>query len=515
MTAGSSPSVLVVGAGPTGLVLALSLARLGVPFRIISDARGPGEHSRAMVVHARTLEFYRQFGWAEDVIDGGVKIEHARLREGGEHGGREVLSVTFGDIGEGLSPYPFPLAYPQDDHERLLFAKLKSLGPEVEWGAKLVRFTQDGNGVRATVARDGAGEEVIEADFICGCDGAHSVVRRTLKLGFPGGDYPQRYFVADVRLAEGFRPDLVVNLGEKLFVLLLPVRSRGVQRLIGLVPPGLPERDDLTFEDIRGQVEALVGVRVTEVNWFSLYRTHHRVAEHFRGGRAFILGDAGHIHSPAGGQGMNTGIGDAINLGWKLAMVAQGRAPDALLDSYEEERIGFARRLVATTDRAFTLIVAQGLIGDLTRRVLIPFLLSVGTRFQFGRHAFFRTVSQTQIDYAGSALSEGKAGHVDGGERLPWVPSAHGGNFEPLRSLNWQVHVYGDDEKGFRVRLSELGLPLHVFAWSEAAEHAGLLREAAYLVRPDGYVALALATRDAAAIEAYARKRGLRFAAAA
>src|SRR5262249_11025133 len=131
--------------------------------------------------------------------------------------------------------------------------------------------------------------------------------------------------------------------------------------LIGLVPPELSQRENLNFEDIREQQERLLDVRVTEVNWFSTYRVHHRVASRFRVGRAFLLGDAGHIHSPAGGQGMNTGIGDAINLGWKLAQVLQGRAGPVLLDSYEPERIGFARMLVSTTDRAFTPMVAEGL----------------------------------------------------------------------------------------------------------------------------------------------------------
>jgi 2-polyprenyl-6-methoxyphenol hydroxylase-like FAD-dependent oxidoreductase len=140
---------------------------------------------------------------------------------------------------------------------------------------------------------------------------------------------------------------------------MFPVRSSGMRRLIGLVPSELSRSEDLGFEDIRTYVEPLFDIKVTQVNWFSTYRVHHRVADKFRVGRAFLVGDAGHIHSPAGGQGMNTGIGDAVNLGWKIAHLLQNRADAALLDTYEPERIGSARSLVSTTDRAFT-----GLVGD-------------------------------------------------------------------------------------------------------------------------------------------------------
>ena len=413
--------VLIVGAGPTGLNLALSLARRGVRFRLITESEGPGEHSRAMVVQARTLEFYGQYGFADEMIEQGVVAGTAHLREGGGDGrGREVVSFSFKDLGEGLSPYPFALAYPQDDHERFLVSKLNAAGGAVEWRSRLTGFTQNGDSVRAAILRDGQTEET-EASYICGCDGARSAVRETLGVGFPGGTYDQLFFVADVKIDRGFERDLYINLGAHILTLMFPVRSSGMQRLIGLVPPELSEHPDLTFEDIRSQVEKLLDIKVTEVNWFSTYRVHHRVADRFRTGRAFLLGDAGHIHSPARGQGMNTGIGDSVNLGWKLAYVLQGRADPLLVDSYESERIAFARSLVSTTDRAFTQMVAEGFKGELTRRFLAPLLVTGATHFALSRHAIFRLVSQTRIHYADSPLSEGKAGDVNGGDRLPWV----------------------------------------------------------------------------------------------
>lgn len=506
-----NPRVLIVGAGPTGLNLALSLARRGVPFRLISDAPGPGEHSRAMVVQARTLEFYDQFGFADEVVRAGIPAEKAHVREGGKDGpAKEVVTFNFGDLGAGLSPFPFALAYPQDDHERFLARKLMEAGGSVEWGARLTGFTQDADKVRATIATHGQ-EQQVDADYICGCDGARSCVRQTLGVGFPGGTYDQLFYVADVRIAAGFQHDLYLNLGEHILTLMFPVRSGGLQRLIGLVPPELAGRENLKFEDIRANEERLLGVQVTEVNWFSTYRVHHRVAAKFRLGRAFLLGDAGHIHSPVGGQGMNTGIGDAINLGWKLAQTLQARASAELLDSYESERIGFARTLVSTTDRAFTPLVADGIKGEFTRRILAPLFFNVATAFQISRHATFRVVSQIRVHYGDSPLSEGKAGNVAGGDRLPWVRSAGIDNFHPLRSLDWQAHVYGELDEAFATACREISLPVQVFPWNHQAGDAGLERDAAYLIRPDGYVALASARQDAWKLKSYADRRGLRF----
>ena len=441
-----------------------------------------------MVVHARTLELYRQLGFGDTLLREGIPVKGAQMRQGGDTDGpgHELASFSFEGIGEQLSPYPTPLAYPQDDHERFLIKELERDDIRVEWQTTLMGFTQRGSAVSATMAHRDGSTESVDAAYLAGCDGGHSVVRETLDVRFPGGTYPQLYYVVDCETDGGFETDLIFNIGRETFALLLPVRSRGVQRLIGLVPPDLPQRDDLTFDELRSRVEPLIGRRVTSVNWFSTYRVHHRVAEHFRVGRAFILGDAGHVHSPAGAQGMNTGIGDAMNLGWKLAMVLEGRADDGLLDTYESERIRFARKLVETTDRAFTQAVAGGVKSELVRRFLLPLVFSVGTSTAYGRRAAFRLISQIGIEYEDSALSEGKAGHVVAGDRLPWVADVD--NFAPLTSLDWQVHVYGTATAGLQQVCKSLRLPIHCFTWTDSASDAGLRRDAVYLVRPDGYV---------------------------
>jgi 2-polyprenyl-6-methoxyphenol hydroxylase-like FAD-dependent oxidoreductase len=498
-----APDVLIAGAGPTGLVLALSLAAQGIRFRLIDQKSGPGEHSRAMVVHARTLELYRQFGFGDDVVKQGVKASAAHIRVKGRH----LMNVNFAEMGGHISPYPFALAYPQDDHERFLIRKLQDAGGQVDWDTKLALLEQRNEHAVATLLRNNTTEEV-EAAYVCGCDGAHSQVRTCLGLGFSGGTYEQVFFVADVKIGSGFQRDMVINLDKRVLTLLFPVRSTGMQRLIGLVPPELSDREDLEFEDVQRPIESQLDIRVTELNWFSRYRVHHRIAERFREGRCFLLGDAGHIHSPAGGQGMNTGIGDAVNLGWKLAHVLQQRASAGLLDTYEPERISFARQLISSTDRAFTAMVGEDLRGEFTRQLLAPLVFFAGTRFL--PHVLFRRVSQVQVQYPGSPLSEGKVGKIAGGDRLPWT-GLEVDNYAPLRSLDWQVHVYGTPPNALRETCDLLRLPLHTFAWGSVARKAGFARDAIYFVRPDGYVALAADRGQAVErIKAFVGQHGIR-----
>lgn len=507
----SPSSILIVGAGPTGLALALRLSHHGVPFRIVDKNAGPGLASRAMAMHARTLEFYRQLDLAETIVENGVRIETVHLRENGE----DVAKLVLKDLGAGLSPYPFVLAYPQDDHERFLVGELEKRGVHVEWNTALASFSQDDDKVTVTLSRGanagGGASETFDVAYLCGCDGAHSRVREGLGLDFPGGTYPHHYYVADVRIEGDTSTDAYMNLGADAFALRLPVRSSGMTRLIGMMPASADDKAHPTFEDVRSEAEPLLKVKVAEVNWFSSYRVHHRVAAKFRVGRCFIAGDAGHVHSPTGGQGMNTGIGDAVNLSWKLAHVLQGRADPSLLDTYEAERIKFARSLVATTDRAFQAIVSPGWVGKLVRTVVFPHALPFLTGFAAARRLMFKTVSQVEIDYEASTLSAGKAGDWRGGDRLPWVATAGGDNFEALRSLDWQLHVYGSANTALRTTADDMGLRIVDFAWSEAADAAGLKRDAAYLVRPDGYIALALPDQDASELSAYTAKFGLKF----
>ena len=482
--------VLIAGAGPTGLALALWLTRLGIRVRIIDRSTGPGLTSRALAVQVRTLEFYRQLGFADLVIDGGVEIAGLNFWVQGARAARLPLR----QIGEGLSPYPFALVYPQDAHERLLIAQLEKLGVAVERRTELIRMSQDAAGVSVTVRSPDGAEENGRVAYLAGCDGASSIVREQLGIGFPGGTYSGLFYVADADAAgPAIDRELHVDLEDADFVLLFPMKEQGRVRLVGLVrEQAKAGSGELSFDDVRGKAIEHLRLTIGKVHWFSTYRVHHRVADSFRQGRVFLLGDAAHIHSPVGGQGMNTGIGDAVNLAWKLAAVLEENAAPSLLDSYEPERIGFARRLVATTDQGFTMVTRQGVIARFVRTRLVPLLVPLLARLPQFRRFLFRTVSQIVVNYRGSGLSAGSAGSIQGGDRLPWVPIREGeDNFAPLASIDWQAHMYGEARVGLAEACAALGLPLHVFAWIPAMGTAGLQRGALYLIRPDGYVALA------------------------
>ena len=493
--------ILIIGAGPTGLVLALWLTKLGVKVRIIDKTAEPGTTSRALGVQARTLELYRQLDLTDAVVKHGHKVPAANLWVKGEPAAR----LPFERIGSDLTPYPFLHIFPQDQHERLLIDRLEAVGVSIERRTELVGFTDEGERVIARLQGSEGREETCEASYIAGCDGARSTVRETIGTGFPGGSYRRLFYVADVEAAgRALDGELHVDLDEADFLAVFPLAGTGRARLIGTVRDERADRaDTLTFHDVSERAIKHLKVDVRKVNWFSTYHVHHRVTEHFRKGRAFLLGDAAHIHSPAGGQGMNTGIGDAINLAWKLAAVLAGHAPDKLLDSYEAERIGFARRLVATTDRVFSVVTAEGRIADIIRTRIAPVVLPAAMAFEAAREYLFRTVSQITLNYRGGPLSAGAAGHVHGGDRLPWVPNDGKDNFEPLAAMTWQVHVYGLASSELAAWCASHDVPLHVFDWRSEHEAAGLARDAIYLLRPDSYVALADPSGAPAALERY------------
>ena len=497
--------VIIVGAGPTGLVLALWLARVGIRIRIIDRSAEPGTTSRAVALQARTLELYRQLGFADKVVEAGLEFTAANLWARG----RRAAHLEFGRLGKVTSPFPYGLIYPQDEHERFLIERLRELNVEVERSLELLDFEEREGRVVARLQGS-----TWEAAFLAGCDGAHSAVRDKLGIGFPGGTYEHLFYVADVDAGGPLMDrELHVSVDESDFIALFPLKARGRARLIGTIRRAAEkeEEENLGWDDVSKGLLQRLRIDVRRVNWFSTYRVHHRVASRFRRERVFLLGDAAHIHSPVGGQGMNTGIGDAVNLAWKLAATLRGRAPARILDTYEPERIGFAQRLVATTDRVFQFVTRSGRLAGPIRVHVAPRLISALFRLPAVRRFMFRTVSQTGIEYHKSDLSEGRAGQIGGGDRLPWVHEPD--NFVPLESLDWQVHLYGAPARDLSASCQSRGLRLHVFPWNRSAARAGLARDASYLVRPDGHVALADPLHSPTRLEGYLDTRGLRFAA--
>ncbi|GIF08596.1 FAD-dependent monooxygenase [Actinoplanes siamensis] len=470
-----SCEVLVVGAGPTGLMLANWLTRLGVHVLVVDGKDGPTRESRALVVQARSLEIYDQLGIGEEVLDAARRAEALAPGTGARVFGR----IPLGALGDGVTPYPFIEVLEQSRNEEILYDNLCKLGGDVIWETPVTAVTQIDDGIQAKV-----GNHTVHARFCVGCDGTNSAVRRARRIAFEGSTNAHRFYVLDAAAAAGLVADSVnVRPGGRDFLLAFPMSGRDNWRLIGIV------RDEdadgsLDEEDVRARLRERFAVTYTGARWFATYRVHHRVAAAFRDGPFFLAGDAGHVHSPVGAQGMNTGLQDAHNLAFKLADVLRGRRRDNWLDRYEAERRPVARTLVATTDRIFQAITSDRRTTRALRTALVRLLAPVAVRTlprAAGGSRLFQYVSQVRIHYPIGPEANLPNGHRDPvvGRRLPWS----GGNFAVLRTADWQIHGYGGVEG---TEAPDLGLPVHIFP---AAPSTPLQPGLFYLVRPDGFVA--------------------------
>jgi 2-polyprenyl-6-methoxyphenol hydroxylase-like FAD-dependent oxidoreductase len=512
--------VLVVGAGPTGLMLANQLARRGVKPRIIDRHSGPAQQSRAMAVQARTMEIYSKMGIIDKALALGARATGGNMWANG----RWTARIPVGDIGQSLSPYPFVLMLGQDDNELIMGEKLRDYGVAVEWSTELVGIDQHSDHVDATLKLSDGTTRNVKAAWVAGCDGSRSPVRELSGIKFPGAPYEHTFFVADTEAIGSMKAgELNVYLWKDGFHLFFPMRGKDGWRVIGVLPKHLRQRDDLTFEDVVPaiQQEAGTNLRFKACHWFSTYRIYHRAAERFRDRRCFLLGDAAHIHSPAGAQGMNTGLQDAYNLAWKLALVVQGRADAALLNTYEQERIPVAKRLLETTDRAFQLIVADGWLGSLFRTRILANVAAQAMKFERVRQLAFRTIAQIGISYPTSSMSQALPGLPKdapaAGDRFPWMrlklePSgATEDLFKHLDDMKFNLLMIGQ-----RVNPETLGdvgdlLRIHAIA-ADPANAAELARAKVpqpsfYLLRPDGHVGICGTSFDAAAIKRYLAER--------
>ena len=484
----NSTDVLVAGAGPAGLMLANWLRRMGVDCVVVDAKSGPTQESRALIVQARSLEIYDQLGLGEEVDAAGRHVTSATLWQGAE----QAAHIEIGAWGAGLTPHPYIFTLEQSRNEELLLDHLREQGGEVRWDTSLERFEAGEAGVRARLSD---GEEV-QARYLCGADGAASKVRGALDVSFEGSTNPHRFYVADVfatgALGAG---DFNMKLAKGTLAIVVPMTGDDHWRVISVVPEEVLDDSEPSFEDARPILRESFGIEVSEVRWFASYKVNHRVAGSFRQGPVFLVGDAGHIHSPVGGQGMNTGLCDAHNLAWKLAMVTSGRCADGLLDSYDAERRPFAEALIKSTDRLFRVATSDNPLLSTLRGTVVPELLGHAAKASPVGRRFFGLISQTKVEYD-SALGEGR--------RLPWS----GDNYEPLRSARPQLHFYGQapPEAHEWLRRGQGLIELCELPWTDGAEEAGLKRDSGYLVRPDGYVSLEMDGFDASEMDAMLRE---------
>ncbi|WP_175803290.1 FAD-dependent monooxygenase [Burkholderia ambifaria] len=408
--------ILVVGAGPVGLMAAAYLQRLGVAFDIVDPKPGPVTESRALGIHARTLEFLHFLGLDETFIRAGRATRYMRFHRPD----RELFSLDF-EVLRDETDYPFYLILPQSRTEAFLAAHLEAQGVAPEWGVGLESLVQDVDGVDVVLRHAAGGGETRRYRYVIGADGANSAVRAAVGIEFEGATYPAKFLLAEAEIGQQ-RLDTDsthVFIGDSTTVAVIPQPGRQF-RIVGpdfTRDEGAAEQLDFAqFSRFLEKNRLFGGWSFHSPSRVMGYRMHKRVAARFREGRVFLAGDAAHIHSPAGGQGMNTGIHDAVNLAWKLALVLRHRAAPALLDTYEDERRRVANEVVASTDRAMMMVTRPGPLVRLAMFALGPIAL----RFR-QPVSMIAAMAQLRLGYRGTRFGHGAAAALQAGDRMPRI----------------------------------------------------------------------------------------------
>ncbi|WP_437813502.1 FAD-dependent monooxygenase [Sorangium sp. So ce1078] len=507
---------LVVGGGPTGLTMAGELARRGLTVRIVDRAQEPPpDHSRALAVQTRTMEIFRRMGIVDAALERAVRVGGLNVLL--SNGQRARLPIF--NFPELSTPIPGIFTIQQFDTERVLASRLPGLGVTLERGVELASYTQDSAGVTCALRRADGSIEEVRARWLLGCDGARSPVRKGADIDFEGDTYDDHCMLGDLivdwPLPDG---DIYISPSRRGVAAAFPVPGSHRFRVILIRPEASPAHGaPVSLEEFEAAMREMIPVPFTveRAIVLSRYRLHHRVATRLRKGRVFLAGDAAHIHSPAGGQGMNTGIQDAYNLAWKLAAVEQGRMPAWLLDTYEAERLPVARRLIDFTDRLFGLMAGHGPVGR-TLRAVAPRLMTRALGISAVQRRILGFLSQLKIRYRKSPLSVQIGSPPEhgprAGDRAPdaVVRSAAGEQvhlFDLMRDAGSTLllftgpHADGGGRERARKLAAQLGGPdleVLVIGAPEAGGYAdpdghahaayGVASSAAVLVRPDGHV---------------------------
>ncbi|MDB5367283.1 MAG: monooxygenase [Rhodospirillales bacterium] len=485
-----NPQVLIVGAGPVGLTLAAELVRYGVAVRIVEKAAQRTDKSKALILWSRTLELLDRAGCTETFVAAGHRIEAANITAGN----KRIGHIRFDALD---SPYPYALSLPQSETERLLEAHLARLGLAPEREVELTDFTERDNGVQATLRHRDGRDEQVEADWLVGCDGAHSTVRHKLGLSFLGSTMQSDWLLADTHVAGTDFPDseIATYWHEDGVLAVFPI-TPGRYRIVADIGASVgPSPADPTLD----QVQAIVdrrgpgGLTVSDPVWLAGFRINERKVADYRTRRSFLAGDAAHIHSPAGGQGMNTGMQDAFNLAWKLALVCRGTCSDgALLDSYSIERSAVGERVLKAAGRLTSVAVLKNHAAQTVRNLVGGLVLGLAPV----RRAMSDTMSELSIAYDESPLNGPGARGLDGpapGERA--------------RPVAGQTPIGAGDAPRFALCAAATEAAQHVLQAHphllEPSLRAPLGEGGMWLVRPDGYTALAVKDGEYRAVTDY------------
>ena len=505
--------VIIIGAGPTGLSLACQLIRYGIDFVIIEKNETVTQFSKAIGVQARTLEIYDQIELAKPAIERGTITNRVRLIEGGEVRGEMHLA----NFGKDLSQFPFLLMLEQSRNEEMLYEFIRSHNRDVLWKTELESFSQDQSGVTAQVKLPSGESQTIRGKYLAGCDGAKSTVRHGLGLTFEGNTFERLFYVADARVDWEFPHDtLHVCLAKEVFVAFFPMPGEDRYRIIGTFPESKNQDEgEVLYEEIEHEIKEQVKLKldISDVRWFSLYKVHSRRVNKFSEGKCFVAGDAAHIHSPAGAQGMNTGIQDAYNLAWKLALVIKGNATESLLDTYNEERLANAKRLLDTTDRLFELAAGSSWLMSFIRTTIFPPVAGFMASLEVVSKRVFPLISQIGITYRDDSLSD----HTDdfddvkAGDRLPYFLVDGQSIFEQLKAPKFHVLLFSKDGQGACDRFERFGdlFDCHRIAIdARVSEIFGTEDDFGLLLRPDNHIAFIAAEMSPDRVADYLQSHG-------
>ena len=510
----ADPQVLVVGAGPTGMTAAIELRRLGIDVRVIDRSDHMARYSQALVVQARTLEQLQRYGLAEETIAHGRKLNEAKFYSEG----KQIVDFKL-DHMDGR--YPFALFIPQSETEKLLDAHMRSLGARAERGVELLELQREPH-LRATLKHPDGVTEEITPRWVIGADGAHSTVRDKLGVPFEGGGVGLSFFLGDCEMDGEDVPhdELAIHVrhGDVLFFGRLSDR---VVRLIAATheqqESGSPEQGkrEVTVADLQRAVDRMgLKAKIKSAEWLTPFYVNDRQAKHYRIGDVFLAGDACHIHSPVGGQGMNTGMQDVANLAWKIAAVSRG-ASDTLLDSYEEERAEVGRALLRFTERGLKLATTTNPIVEKTRDIFAPLLALLDPM----QHRAVGFISETAIEYRSSSIVHdyGGDGDLRAGDRIPDLP-LHGASRHTSLLDGWteaRHRVFGlnldqDDMQSMRADLPNADVV--ALAPNELSYEGRRLfgdDGKIFVMRPDGYLGFRSPMGFKVELMRYARQEAL------
>lgn len=479
-----SASFLICGAGPVGLVMALELASFGISVRIVDKNNARTDKSKALAVWSRTLEQLERSGSASALVDAGRKTRAARIMSAGD----TIARIAFDELD---SPFPFVLMVPQSETERVLEERLASLGVRVERNVELVDFIDTGPTVSCRLlTADGAEEEAV-VNWLIGCDGAHSTVRHKLGFEFDGETVPGKFVLADVHV-DGLQipeDEFPIFWHRRGIVAFFPIGPRRFRVIADL---GAEGADGPTLELVQSIVDQRGpgGLTLSDAVWIAPFTINERKVKDFRAGRVFLAGDSAHVHSPAGGQGMNTGIQDAVNLAWKLALACEGKVDaELLLESYSVERSANAAQVLKDSGRMLRVGTMPNAAAQIVRNFLIHSLFGLSAV----KHLAAEQLSELSVHYAESPLNGVAAA------RLSFPHPGHRLLVEARfqAALAPRFTLIASDEVEARARLRD---HMHLIG-DDIRDPQGM--SGICVVRPDGYVAMTAANGGWADVSAY------------